>query len=202
MAPVQGASLRAPATVVKVDLVKDAKPEPQPTVTSVAAPATENGGDAVAALKLAKGRLRRSDQVSVKMQDPVTVVPKMEEEKKEPLTQDELEAAWHDMLNAMHEPLPKLYDQLQDKSVTVDDEESFVITIYNSYTDSEIKAHLIRMLTYLRKRLGRPMLNCHTQIVAPVREVKPYTAKDKYDVMVHENAELDAMRILFPEVEM
>ena len=152
------------------------------------------------------GRLRRADSVSVNLQSVdvhSNAISAQTINTQPPLTQENLEALWKDMLNAMKDVLPKLYDQLKDKEVALaDDEDVFVVKISNNFTDQEMKPHLVRMLQYMRTRSGRPNLNCHTELVAVQREVKPYTARDKFDAMVAVNPMLDMFRVIFPDVEM
>ena len=71
----------------------------------------------------------------------------------------------------------------------------------NSYIESEIKPYLIRMLTFLRSKSGRPNLNCKTEVVYEEKEAKAYTPRDKYDVMQQANPILETFRIIFPEVD-
>lgn len=105
------------------------------------------------------------------------------------------------MLNAMKEELPKLSEQLKDKKLNIEQEDFFTIEVNNSYLESEIKPHLIRMLTYMRNRSGRPNLNCRIVVVYEEKEAVVYTPRDKYDVMQKSNPALDTFRVLFPEVD-
>lgn len=199
-----------PETVLKVDEPKPMAPmaetvpvAPKAEAAQVA-PTAETESEARPAESVArtKGRLRRVDSVSLKMEQVEMPTIMNSERNNPPLTQEGLEAVWKDMLEAMREPMPKLYDVLVDKEVRLTGDDEFVLVVSNSYTENEIKNHLIRMLTYLRKRSGRPMLNCTMDIVMVERETKPYTARDKYDAMLQENPTLDMMRVLFPDVEM
>ena len=56
------------------------------------------------------------------------------------------------MIEAMKNELPKLAEQLKDKELRMDEEDFFTIIVNNSFIESEIKPHLIRMLTYLTAR--------------------------------------------------
>lgn len=105
------------------------------------------------------------------------------------------------MIEAMKNELPKLAEQLKDKELRMDEEDFFTIIVNNSFIESEIKPHLIRMLTYLRGKSGRPNLNCKTEVVYEEKEAVPYTPRDKYDVMQKSNPALDTFRVLFPEVD-
>jgi len=69
------------------------------------------------------------------------------------------------MLEALKGEFPKLYDHLKDKELRIDEEDHFTILVSNSFVESEIKQYLIRMLTYLRSKSGRPNLNCKIEVV-------------------------------------
>lgn len=181
------AQLRASQMAIRVDAPKAPKPQAPKAEERV----TESA------------RLTRVDAVSVKIEPTEAAAPQPTlEQTQPPLTQEGLEAVWKEMLEAMHEELPKLYDLLEGKEVQMVGEDDFVVLVSNTYVENEAKAHMVRMLTYLRKRSGRPMLNCSMKVVVQERETRPYSARDKYDAMVLVNPELEVMRILFPNVEM
>ena len=58
------------------------------------------------------------------------------------------------------------------------------------------------MLTYMRQKSCRKNLNCRVEVVYEEHEATVYYARDKYDVMVKENPELERFRVLFPDVEL
>lgn len=106
------------------------------------------------------------------------------------------------MIEAMREPMPKLADLLADRKVRLEEDDLFAIIVSNSYVEAEIKPNLIRMLTYLRTKTGRPDLNCRVEVVYEEKESVAYTARDKYDVMASVNPMLNTFRVLFPDVDM
>lgn len=149
------------------------------------------------------GKLRRVDSISMDLSQPNKTVDSIKNDvTSEPLTQEQLDTLWKETLNAMKEPLPRLYEQLQDKEVALESDDKFVIHVSNSYTEQEIKNNIIRILTYMRKRSGHPKLNCRVEITVVEREAKPYTARDKYDALLAQNPVLEMMRVIFPDVEM
>ena len=58
------------------------------------------------------------------------------------------------------------------------------------------------MLTYMRQKSCRKNLNCRVEVGYEEHEATVYYARDKYDVMVKENPELERFRVLFPDVEL
>ena len=177
-------SLRVPEAAVKVDKEVEATTEPpsqQPPV----------------------GRPRRMMGISVKTEPTVPpVVAEPEPQEVPPLTLEQLTAYWNEMLKAMQPELPKLAAQLEGRELRLEDDDMFVVVVNNSYLDAEIKPHLIRMLTYLRRLSHRPQLNCHVEVVYEEHEAVAYSARDKYDVMVQANPMLDNFRVLFSEVDL
>ena len=181
--------MRVPETVIRVDEPKPMPQAPKPANTAAPKPAATN-------------RLRRADSVSLKMEAIPKEQPLATNEQALPLTQESLQTLWNEMLTAMKEPEPKLYDHLKDKEVKLEGEDMFVIIVGNNYTESEVKGKLLRILTYLRRRSGRQMLNCRIEVVVEEKDSRPYTARDKYDAMVGVNPTLEMMRVLFPDVDM
>lgn len=147
------------------------------------------------------GHLRRVGSVSIKSA-PVNLPPVQEQPQvAPPLDEAKLHECWNAMLEAMKGKLPKLADLLKDRELRLDEEDMFTIIVSNSYIESEIKPYLIRMLTFLRSKSGRPNLNCKTEVVYEEKEAKAYTPRDKYDVMQQANPILETFRIIFPEVD-
>ena len=101
----------------------------------------------------------------------------------------------------MKQEAPKLAEQLQDRELRMDGEDMFVIVVSNSYLDSEIRRYLVRMLTYLRTKSGRPLLNGRVEVEYEEKEAIVYSPRDKYDVMLQDNPALDSFRVLFSEVD-
>ena len=118
-----------------------------------------------------------------------------------PLTLDILLPFWEQTLDQLQEEQPKLVETLRNRELKVDDNDHFLIIINNSYTDSEIKPHLVQLLSILRRLTSRPMLNCSTHIIHEEKEAVIYSPRDKYDVMSQANTTLEMFRILFPEVD-
>ena len=139
--------------------------------------------------------------VSVKTDEIVPEIKATTEEEAPPLTQVQLEECWNDLLEAMKDDLPKLAEQLKGRELRMEGEDMFAVVVNNSYLEAEIRPHLIRMLTYLRKKSRRPMLNCRVEVEYEEHEAVTYAPRDKYDVMVRTNPALKKMLELFPEVD-
>lgn len=118
-----------------------------------------------------------------------------------PLTFEHLKQCWTEMLEAMREPLPKVAENLATREIRFVDEDNFTIVVSNSYVESEIKPHILRILTYLRTKTQRPMLNCRIEVEYEEQESVAYIPRDKYDLMVSSNKALETFKIIFPEVD-
>ena len=194
----QGETLRPPQMVVRVDKVANEPqpPEKQPSeatsTPSTAQTATTN-----------PSHLRRTSSISIKTATTVSKedLPINNETGVKPLTFEQLKQYWAEMLEAMREPLPKVAENLATREIRFVDEDNFKIIVSNSYVESELKPYIIRILTYLRKKSQRPMLNCHIEVEYEEQESVAYIPRDKYDLMVSSNKVLETFKIIFPEVD-
>ena len=118
-----------------------------------------------------------------------------------PVTLEQLNIYWAEMLQAMRQQEPKFAEQLKDKELRIEDDDTFVILVNNNYLDTEIRRHLVSMLTYLRQRSGRPQLNARVEVVYEEKEALVYSPRDKYDAMLQSNPALASFRVLFSEVD-
>lgn len=150
------------------------------------------------------GKLRRASDISLK---DIGTPPSRAESTEPlpdgpPLTDETLKTLWLETLDNLSHTSPRLAEQLKDRPLRFDDQDLFIIEVNSSYLDAEIKPHLIPMLTYMRQRSRRKNLNCKVEVVYEEHEATVYYARDKYDVMVKENPELERFRVLFPDVEL
>ena len=172
----------------------DASPQPAPA-------------SAVKAEVAPVGRLRRQGSISIKssLSPALTNSSDLAETEAAPLppiTQQELADAWKVMLEAMRAELPRLTAQLEGRQLRMVGHNQFELVVDNNFLEAEIKPHLVRMLTYLRQRCHRPGLNCKIVVEYQKQQAVAYTAREKYDVMVRQNPQLDKLRDLFPEIDL
>ena len=153
------------------------------------------------------GRVRRVGGISIKPTDPVapaTVAAMVGAEKQKdlpPLTTEMLEPYWEKALQQLRTARPKLADTLAGREVRIDGEDHFLIVVNNSYTESEIKPHLVGLLSMLRREMNRPQLNCSIEVEWEEKEAVIYTPRDKYDALSAKNPALGMFKVLFPEVD-
>lgn len=153
------------------------------------------------------GRVRRVGGISIKPTNPVapaTVAAMVGAEQQKdlpPLTTEMLEPCWEKALQQLRTEQPKLADTLASSEVRIDGEDHFLIVVNNSYTESEIKPHLVGLLSILRREMNRPQLNCSIEVEWEEKEAVIYTPRDKYDALSAKNPALGMFKVLFPEVD-
>lgn len=155
----------------------------------------------------AVGRVRRVGGISIKPTEPVApatvaaMVAAEPQKDQPPLTLDMLKPYWEKALQQLRTEQPKLADTVESREVRVDGEDHFLIVVNNSYTESEIKPHLVQLLSLLRPAMGRPQLNCGIEVEWEEKEAIIYTPRDKYDALSAKNPALGMFKVLFPEVD-
>lgn len=145
---------------------------------------------------------RRVSGVSVRLNRTDAALSRLPVPDLPPITPDELRACWEKALDQFASSQPQLAATLRFKELRIDRDNHFNIVVNSDYTSAEIKPSLIAILSILRSLSKRPLLNCSTLVEYIERESKPYTARDKYDVMSKTNPALETFRILFPEVDL
>lgn len=150
------------------------------------------------------GKLRRANGTSFKDIVARTEVAQIEKTQPvgPPITAEALASLWDDLLNHLVQSKPRLAEQLRERQVRLVDDDMFEIAVNNSYLDAEIKPHLIPMLTYMRQKSRRPLLNCRVVVEYEEHDAVIYTSRDKYDAMLKSNPALESFRVMFPDVDL
>lgn len=185
------------------DKPKAAEMQPSAEAPSQQTPAAQNAEATPAPQPTAlSGRLRRTGGISIKQATTPSQLPQEQPVGPE-LTDELLKQYWGNMLDAMskNEELAAIAQMLESKEVRLTGSDMFEIVVTNSYAESQIKPHLVRMLTYMRKKSTRPGLNCSIIVEYEQKETKPYNYHDKYDAMLAQNPHLAKLRIIFPELD-
>lgn len=120
-----------------------------------------------------------------------------------PINQQLLEQYWADAMDHFEPDWPKMVASVRTRKLRIEDPDNFVVEVPNSFITAEVKPHLMQLLDFLRRRSGRPELNCRCQVVyEETKEAVIYSARDKYDVMLNANPMLATFKVLFPEVDL
>lgn len=120
-----------------------------------------------------------------------------------PIDQQLLEQYWAQAMGHFESVWPKTVAAVRSRKLRLEDSDSFVVEVPNSFITAELKPHLMELLEYLRPLAGRPALNCRCEVVYDeVQEAVVYSARDKYSVMSQANPMLATFKVLFPEVDL
>lgn len=120
----------------------------------------------------------------------------------EPIDQSLLEQYWAEAMDALEGECPKMVAAVRSRKLHLLDPDLFIIDVPNNFIVAEVKPHLMQLLDILRRRSGRPGLNCRCEVVYEEQEAVIYSARDKYSVMAQSNPMLATFKVLFPEVDL
>ena len=114
-----------------------------------------------------------------------------------PLTQDDLERLWHEAGEqlGLAELLSASKVKLGDAPNTFDVEATTV------YFSDDFKPHKIDVLQFIRNKTGLRMLDCKVIPLYINKEAIPYSAEEKYRIMVKQNPQLAELIKIFPEID-
>ncbi len=150
----------------------------------------------------AVGKLRRKSSLSISVDLPTAAAAApAEAPQQQTLTLALLEGYWESMLGAMREQYPQLAEHLGVAKLEWVDEDNFVIVVQSSFAESEIRPYLVRILTYLRRKSARGLLNATIKVVHVERKTVAYMPQEKFDLMASTNPVLNTFRVIFPEVD-
>ncbi|MDP4281794.1 MAG: DNA polymerase III subunit gamma/tau [Bacteroidota bacterium] len=115
----------------------------------------------------------------------------------EPFTQEQLEEAWGEFTESVHQDLPHLYSTLKKYQPLLKNESMIEFCVDNKLLEEELHQKQNELLDFIRKRLKNTSI--WLQIVVPVipKENKPYTSRDKFSRMVEKNPDLLDLREQF-----
>lgn len=148
-------------------------------------------------------RLRAAGSVSVKLSAIAAPVRAAAPAEAKPIDQQLLEQYWAQAMEHFEAEWPKTVASVRGRKLRLEDPDSFVVEVPNSFITAELKPRLMQLLEYLRPLAGRPALNCRCEVVyEEVQEALVYSARDKYDVMSQANPMLATFKVLFPEVDL
>ena len=150
----------------------------------------------------AVGKLRRKSSLSISVDQPTAAAAApAEAPQQQTLTLALLEGYWESMLGAMREQYPQLAEHLGVAKLEWVDEDNFVIVVQSSFAESEVRPYLVRILTYLRRKSARGLLNATIKVVHVERKTVAYMPQEKFDLMASTNPVLNTFRVIFPEVD-
>ncbi len=123
--------------------------------------------------------------------------PKVQVEAK-PLTQEDLERYWNETTEelGLSELMAAAKVRLGENHRTID------IEATETWFANDFRPHRIEVMEQVRKKSGMPMLDCNVIPLFVSKETIIYTAEEKFRAMLERNPSLEAMRKLFPEIDL
>jgi len=111
-----------------------------------------------------------------------------------PFTPDDLIIYWDEFAETLKKDSPHLYSTLKSSRPVILDEWNIGFTVDNKVLDDELTLRKTEMLEFLRTRLNNFRIQLKTTIAEVQKNLKPYTDKEKYEMMAGKNPELRTLR--------
>jgi DNA polymerase-3 subunit gamma/tau len=108
--------------------------------------------------------------------------------------QEKLEKVWLYYTESIAQQYPNFFSILSTRKPLLKDNFSIELTIDNKAQELTLKERKADLLDFLRAELRNQQIQLETNLIESVSQSKPYTAEDKYLVMVEKNPALKALR--------
>ena len=109
-------------------------------------------------------------------------------------TQDDLNKVWKEYVGTLKTSMPHLYNSLADCHPALKEDYNIEISLENKLLETDLFQIKGEMLGFLRSKLDNDKLSLTSRVEENVREVKPYTDKDKFGKMASKNPALLKLR--------
>ena len=119
----------------------------------------------------------------------------------EVLTQERLEQLWKQLADK-HRDNAALLSLIEDKRVELIDNNTFAVWVPNIVLENDLRKYQDLILSFLREQTGNEVLQYRVQVKMQKREIKPFSAQEKYDYMLKRNPDMAKLRKLFPDIDM
>jgi DNA polymerase-3 subunit gamma/tau len=111
-----------------------------------------------------------------------------------PFTPAELALAWDDFAETLKNQYPHLYSTLKNSRPALLEDWNISFTIDNKVLEEELTSHKTEMMEFLRTRLNNFRIRLQTNIAEVQKTRKPYTDREKFDLMAEKNPNLRKLR--------
>ena len=111
-----------------------------------------------------------------------------------PFTQTELTGAWDEFAEKLKIPYPHLYSTLKNSHPALIEDWNIAFTLDNKMLEDELTGHKTEMLEFLRNRLKNYKIKLQTTIAEVQKTRKPYTDREKFELMAEKNPNLRTLR--------
>ncbi len=111
-----------------------------------------------------------------------------------PFTQTELIIHWDDYAEKLKHDSPHLYSTLKNSRPVLTEGWVINFTLENKVLDDELSLRKTEMMEFLRNNLNNFRIQLQTTIAEIHKTLKPYTDKEKFDLMAGKNPMLRTLR--------
>jgi DNA polymerase-3 subunit gamma/tau len=111
-----------------------------------------------------------------------------------PFTQADLFRYWDEYAEKLKNDSPHLYSTLKNSRPFVEDNWVIGFSIDNKVMDDELTVKKTEMMEFLRNNLNNFKIQLQTRIAETQKTLKPYTDKEKFDLMAAKNPALKSLK--------
>jgi DNA polymerase-3 subunit gamma/tau len=111
-----------------------------------------------------------------------------------PFTQAELTLCWDEFADKLKNESPHLYSTLKSFRPVLQPDWKIEFTLANIVLEDELNSRKAEMMEFLRTRLNNYKILLKTSIAENLNPIKPYTDKEKFDMLAEKNPALRTLR--------
>lgn len=111
-----------------------------------------------------------------------------------PFTQTELTIYWDEYADKLKNDSPHLYSTLKSSRPVLQSGWNITFTLGNKVLEDELSLRKTEMMEFLRERLNNYKIQLQTSVAETQQTMKPYTDKEKYEMMAGKNPALRTLR--------
>jgi DNA polymerase III subunit gamma/tau len=116
-----------------------------------------------------------------------------------PFTQDELILCWDEFADSLKKESPHLFSTLKSSRPVLNPDGNIELVLGNKVLEDELNLRKTDMMDFLRNRLNNNRFQLLTHVAENLVNAKPYTDKEKFDLMAEKNP---ALRTLKDELDL
>jgi DNA polymerase-3 subunit gamma/tau len=111
-----------------------------------------------------------------------------------PFTQTELSLCWDEFADKLKNESPHLYSTLKGSRPVLQPDWKIEFNLANKVLEDELNSKKTEMMEFLRFRLNNYKIHLQTSIADNQKTMKPYTDKEKFDMLAEKNPALRTLR--------
>ncbi len=111
-----------------------------------------------------------------------------------PFTQAELTLCWDEFAEKLKVESPHLYSTLKSSRPELKPDWNIEFTIANVVLEDELTSKKTEMMEFIRQRLNNYKIHLTTRIADNLKTTRPYTEKEKFDMLAGKNPALRTLR--------